>query len=113
MKGLALLVAFLLEIVAFLSFSWLGSLFNFKGWSSLVLFFVLLALLTVFWSVFMAPKAPRRIKPPAYFIIKAVIYALAASVLWEKQNPAFAVGFVALSLIDEVIIFKKKYSIDD
>lgn len=106
MQYVLLTLAFLLEIVAFISFAFSSLLlFTDKTIQIVMGIFLFLALIT-FWGLFMAPKAPKKIKKLLYYISKAIIYAISAIVLFKKINSEFAITFALLALLDEVFLFR-------
>lgn len=110
MKPLALTIAFLLELVAFAAFA--GISFLLPGGKVLHIagFVVLLAGLIAFWSVCMAPKAPKKFKPMAYYAAKACVYAVAAFTLLYAYPPLYGILFVAAVLVDEALLFRHNLS---
>lgn len=106
MQSLFLALAFLLEIVAFIAFASFGYVFPLSGWLQIVLFGVLFITLIVFWSVCMAPKAPKKFSPLPYYIAKAIIYAISAITIFATQSTGLGVTFAVLALLDEALLFR-------
>lgn len=110
MKSFGLGVAFVLEIIAFISFASLGLLFPVGHILQILLSVFLFVVLIIFWSVFMAPKAPQKLKLVPYYISKFIIYSLAAVYIFERQKPIIGVLFVIAALIDEKVLFEHNTS---
>jgi hypothetical protein len=110
MKTLALALAFLLEVVAFVSFSCLGVLLPLTHPAYIAIFVALFISLITFWGLFMAPKAIHKFRPPAYYLLKAIIYVLAALVLWLEVSPLLSLAFATCVVIDEAALFKHNLS---
>lgn len=109
-KNTSLTFAFLLELVAFASFSCIGLLINTNRILNIIIFLVSLSVLITFWGLFMAPKAKYKFEPVTYYSFKVIIYVLSALVLWVKINPVTGIAFVVLGIIDEALLFKHNLS---
>ena len=110
MRPIALAVAFLLELVAFFAFAGAGFLLpggRFVRWLAALLLF---AALITFWSLFMAPRAPRKVGIVPYYTAKGCIYAVAAYVIFVFAGPPFGVAFIAAVLLDEALLFRHNLS---
>ena len=101
-----LAVAFLLELVAFVSFACAGVIVTKSRLLQIVLGAVLFALVITFWSLFMAPKAPKKFKPLPYYCAKLKIYAVSAFVLFQTQDTVIATSFAVLVVGDEALLYK-------
>ena len=110
MQTLLLALAFLLEIAAFIGFAAFGYVFPLDSWLKVVLFIILFAALIIFWSVFMAPKAPKKLNPLPYYLAKAPIYVLAAITIFATQGTSLGVTFAVLAILDELLLFKHNLS---
>jgi hypothetical protein len=108
MQLLALAMAFIIELVVFVSFAALGTLAPGTDVQRWVLFGVLLAGVVTFWGMYMAPKAPRKLRGKAYYGTKAAVYICAAIAIGLIQGVVWAGGFIAVFLIDEAILYKPK-----
>lgn len=106
MIGVALGLAFLLELVAFIAIADLGLLLPGPLAVRAAAFTLLLAGIVVFWSVYMAPKAPRKLKTRNYYLAKSIIYGVSAVSLAVEQTMFLATCFVAAALFSERIIYK-------
>jgi hypothetical protein len=110
MNNVALGAAFLLEIVAFISFASVGFLFSVTHFVQLVIAFVLFVTLITFWSLYMAPKAPKKFKVVPYYVSKAVIYSLAALSIFKSHGVTLGILFVVFVILDEALLFKHNLS---
>jgi Protein of unknown function (DUF2568) len=110
MKSVALGIAFLLEIIAFISFACFGLLLPIAHSFQLLVSALLFLALIMFWSSYMAPRAPKKFKVTAYYLSKLLIYALAAVVLFQTQNLLFFIVFVMAVIIDEITLFEHNIS---
>lgn len=103
--GLFLTLAFLLEVVAFGGFAYVTDLFVADPSQPNILWLVLIIALVIFWSLFMAPKASRRLPWRYYYPVKAIIYAIAAvSIAWHL-NITLSLIFAAAALITDVLLY--------
>ncbi|MGV9709492.1 YrdB family protein [Gordonia sp. NPDC003424] len=94
-------VVFLAELVAWagvasLGLLWLGN--TLIGWVVSVL---LLIVVIGFWSRFMAPKAPHRLQPVPYYVVKAIIYLGAVLAIVQVSRVA-AVIFAIVAVVSEL-----------
>ena len=95
MRNASLTVRFLCEIAAVVAFVW-------HGW---VLEGILVgAAVVVFWGVFVAPKAPRRLSDPLRLVAELVIFAGATVAYVEVGQTAVAVVFGVLALATAVLV---------
>lgn len=103
--GFLLMLAFLLEIVAFGGFALVTELFLADASKPNYAWFVLLIALVIFWSLFMSPKAIRRLPWRYYYPVKAVIYVVAAvSIAWHL-NIAIGLIFAVPALVTDVLLY--------
>ncbi|MGC4964270.1 YrdB family protein [Gordonia sp. DT218] len=102
---LAALVVFLIELVALGAFASLGLAWCGTGVLGWVVTVVLLVAVITFWSLFMAPKAPRRFRPVPYYLAKAVIYLAAAYALY-RAAPVAALIFVGVAAVSEPLFHR-------
>lgn len=109
----ALAVAFLLEIAAFAAFASLGTLLPGHTWLHILISVILFALLTVFWSIYMAPKAIKKVHPLAYYLWKLPIYGSAATAIFVHLGNTWGIVFVVLTVLDEAALFRHNLSRPD
>lgn len=105
MRNLNLTLAFLLEIIAFLGFAAIGLLLPIDTLFQIISCVVLFAVLIVFWGRFMSPKAPKKVTLPTYYVIKFVIYAVAAFAIFHLYGPFQSILFFAASLLNDSLLF--------
>lgn len=106
------LVVFVIELVvwgavASLGLAWLGT--GWLGWTIAVLIFLAVV---GFWSVFMAPKAPRRFGLVPYYIARAVIYLVAAYAIFRASH-LWALVFVIAVAITEPLFYRHNIGQDE
>lgn len=103
LKSINLAVAFLLELCMLAALAYWG----FQAESTLlkiVLGIGAPALAIVIWGLFMAPRSPRRLTGWAYLILKSVLFGIAAIVLAAAGQAALAVVFVAVAVINQILL---------
>ncbi len=110
MKSIGLALAFVLEIVAFICFADIGGLIFKNAVVNTLIFVVLLVALMVFWGLYMAPKASKKLKTTPYYVAKGIIYAVAAFDIYATQNPGLAAVFAVAAIIDELLLYKHNLS---
>lgn len=108
MQLIALAMALLLEVFAFVGFAGLSFFLPYGETVRAVVLILLLALLTAFWAVFMAPKSKRKISGTPYFVAKSVVFVLGAIGLTNFWWFGYSVIFLALFVADEFILAKSK-----
>lgn len=104
MTFILLTLAFLLELVAFAAFSAVAFVFTANLPLRIISFVLLLALLILFWSIFMAPRAAKKLNIVPYYCVKLVIYAISTFVLFKMMGPGVGVAFILASLLDEALL---------
>jgi hypothetical protein len=110
MKYIALGLAFLIELVAFVSFSCLGLFINTSRLFHIVVVICLFVAITLFWNLFMAPRAPHKFRIRFYYLTKLVIYALASYVLLHTLNSIWCAVFIICALVDDVTLYRHHLS---
>ncbi len=100
-----LLLAFILELIAFFAFAALAFVFELNTIIQIVMYILLLVLVIAFWSRFMSPRASKKLQGQKYYASKAVIYLIAAFVLFNTVNVTVAVLFIVIWLIDELLVY--------
>ncbi|HSW66770.1 MAG TPA: YrdB family protein [Bacillota bacterium] len=110
MKPIALALAFILELVAFIQFASIGQLLRAGPILHGILFIGLISAVLVFWSVFMAPKAPKKLHGDAYYVAKTLIYAVAATAIYRLHGPGWGGAFIFAALLDEAVLYKHNIS---
>lgn len=101
---LAYALGFIVELVAWSGFAaiafWVSS-----GVIAWVFAVVLFVVVVGFWSIWMAPKAPRKFGILMYYICKILIYAVAVVTLWRWNN-AWSIAFAAAALLSEPFLYR-------
>ncbi|HTR32642.1 MAG TPA: YrdB family protein [Gaiellaceae bacterium] len=95
MRNAALTVRFLCEIAAVVAFVW-------HGWPLEGV--AVGAAVIVFWGVFVAPKAPRRLADPLRLVSELVIFGGAAVAYVEVGQTVLAVVFGVLALATALLV---------
>jgi len=106
MELLALGLAFILELIAFIGFAALGLLVPVPRLAQLGLSAVLLIGLMLFWGAYMAPRAPKPLPTREYYIVKLFIYSLAAGMLYRLYGPDTGIFFAAAVILNELALYK-------
>ena len=104
MRALALLLAFLLELLAVAGVATLGPALFGTGVPGWVAFVVLLVAVIAFWARYMAPRSPRRLRPPWYYVAQAVVFAIAAGSLVLTVGWWAGVVFAVLAIVDDLML---------
>src|SRR4051812_36168080 len=116
---LLMLIAFLLELIAFFAFAGLALILGLNPIIQIVVYVLILSLLIAFWSRFMSPRAPNKLTVRKYYVSKAVIYFIAAFALFNIINPTVSLIFIVVWLTDETLIYtlrsneKQKVPVDN
>jgi hypothetical protein len=99
------IVAFLLEMVAFATFGLIANTLISSGALQTVLWVVLTGTTIYFWSQFMSPKAPKRLAWRFYYPVKAVIYGISAIAIWQQWGAALALIFACISIVVDAVLY--------
>jgi hypothetical protein len=102
--GLAL--AFLIELIVFVCFASVGFLLPVSALLQLVTSVILFCVLIIFWSLYMSPKANKKLNVVGYYASKIVIYLVAVIIIFMIQNLPLSMMFVIVVLFDELLLFK-------
>ena len=105
MQFIALAIAFILELIAFVSFAALGLLAPADKIVRGILVVVLLGVVVTFWSLYMAPQASMKLDGGLYYLAKATIYLIALIPLYVLGQPAWAGAFALAVIIDEAFLY--------
>lgn len=92
-------IAFLVELAAWAAVSALPFLVL-DGWPAWVAAVLLFAVIVTGWGLVMAPRARWPLPAPAYYAIKAVLYLVAALVIW-RWNTGAGIAFLAAVIVSE------------
>lgn len=105
---LFLLIAFLLELVAFFSIPMLAFLIEMNIVLQIISYLILLSIIIGFWGMFMSPKAPKKLLARRYYLVKGIIYVVAAIALTLTFNLLIGLSFIIVWAIDEVLLYLNK-----
>jgi hypothetical protein len=96
-----MLVAFLLELIVFYFFAALPFAFAIPRYLQITICLGLLASLVFFWSIFMAPRASRKLHSTRYYIAKSAIYTVASISILLLVGRLYFILFIVSVIIDE------------
>ena len=102
-----LLIAFLLELVAFFSFASLALLLDINITLRVVLYLLLLSGVIAFWAIYMSPRAPNKFHGRKYYASEAIIYLIATFVLVNIFNIFVGAIFFLIWIADELFLYTK------
>lgn len=105
MRSLNLFLAFIIEIVAFVSFAAIGFLLPTSVVFQIISALALFTLLVIFWGKYMSPRAPKKVGLKLYYLVKFTLYAVAAVSLFYKYGQLYTIIFAALSIFNEATLF--------
>ena len=106
MKYIALTVAFILELIAFAFFAGFGLTLDIATPMKVILVTALLISLVVFWGLYMAPKAPKKVAVIKYYVFKISIYAVSAYSILVLTTRSYFIAFIIAVLLDELFLFR-------
>ncbi len=110
MKPAVLAIAFLLELVAFVFFAAIAFTLPVEQYAQIIIAAILFAAVIAVWSLFMAPRASKKLMKLPYYLVKFCIYAVSAySILMITGAFCFEL-FVALVILDEVLLYRHNLS---
>lgn len=97
-------LAFLLELVALGAFGYWG--FRTGGTLPVKILLSLgsMVLLTLFWGVFVAPKAVIATSQSVHHLLAMIVFTLAAWVLYATGHPRWAVIFILVSILNRGLL---------
>ncbi len=97
-------LAFFLELAMLASFGYWGFYGDKSLWVKWVLGIGLPILVAVFWGIFLAPNAVHRLNITGGAIISLLLFVLAATALFYTQYRTLALVFVAIAVINRVLM---------
>jgi hypothetical protein len=106
MRGIALALAFLLELAAWAGFASVAMVFGLPKLPETILYMVLLCVVVTFWGLYMSPKAPHQLGSIKHLTVKMVIYSIAAISIFLNLTPVLAGILAAVAAADEIILWK-------
>jgi hypothetical protein len=105
MKLITLVVAFALELVAFVFFSLAAFLLPVDSYLQYIITAVLFVGVITFWGLFMSPRAIRKLGVLPYYVLKFFIYAVAAMSLLKLTRFVYFALFIVVAVGDELLLF--------
>ncbi|MBN2115585.1 MAG: YrdB family protein [Anaerolineales bacterium] len=103
LKGLNLLVRFLLELCLLAAVAYWGFKTQ-SGWFMKILLGIgLPVLIAVLWGTFMAPKATRPLSGAPRLTLELVLFASGAVALFASGKPALGWAYVITLIVHEVL----------
>lgn len=106
MHNLNLILAFVIEIVAFIGFAAISFLLPIETLFQAIGAIVLFALLVIFWSRFMSPKATKKVGLATYYLIKFILYGIAALTIFYLYGRFEGILFFTIALLNDLLLFK-------
>jgi hypothetical protein len=106
MEPLGLLLAFILELIAFIGFAALGLLVPAARPVQLSICAALLIGLVVFWGKYMAPRATKPLSLKAYYLVKALVYGPAAYMVYTLYGHDTGIIFAVAVMLNEAALSK-------
>lgn len=107
MKLFHLTLAFILEIIAFISFAAIVLFFPAGKLWHVAWYVSLFIILICFWGIYMSPKALKRFSGANYYIIKSIIYLVSTISLYQYKGKIYAIVFVVLFLLNEYFLHRE------
>ncbi len=104
LKQANLALSFGLEILVAVTVGYWGYHLASGPYLKIVLAVTVPLLLAVFWGVFLAPMARRRLRMPWLFIVKTMIFAGSALAAYVAGARAFAVILAALIAVNTALV---------
>ena len=102
MKALFSALAFILELVAFITFGYIGTLFNTSVALKIIIGILSFFIVIIFWGVYMAPRSKIRLKGISYSIAKFIIFGITATILLLLEKNLLAFVFLIFVIFDEI-----------
>lgn len=99
-------IGFVVELVAFVAFACSVFLLPLHPILQIISSVILFIVLVTFWSTFMAPKAPKKFSSVTYYIVKVLIYAVSAYVIFHFYGLVLSIAFVVLAVLLEPFLYK-------
>lgn len=103
--GFVYIIAFLLEVIALFSILYISHIVTSNSTLQWIVGLSLAAAMIWFWRQYMAPKGKRRLRGVPYYIVKVLLYLLAAYSIYHFQGVWWMFVFLAVFIIDEALLF--------
>ena len=105
LKSINLALAFLLELAMLAAYAYWGFHVGNTAILKAVLGIGLPLLVAVIWSLFMAPRSPKRLQGAAYLALKVVLFGLAIAALIVVGNRASGIVLAAVFVINTILLY--------
>src|SRR5215204_6227238 len=96
--------AFLLELAALAAFMLWGFGATTNTLLNILLGIGVPLLVALFWGMFMAPTARRRVSGVIYYILQCVVFGLAALALWAANQPLLAIVLAVVFVLNTIAV---------
>ena len=100
LKGINLVVAFLLELGAVVAYAWWGFVVGPNLPAKIALGLGVPALAIVVWAIFGAPKSQTHLEGAAYLALQAVFFGGAALALYAAGQHVAGIAFAVIALVN-------------
>jgi hypothetical protein len=104
LKSMNLVLAFLLELAMLAAYAFWGFQIGNIMIVRIVLGIGIPLLVAVIWSLFMAPRSPKRLQGAAYLALKVVLFGLAIAALIVIGNRASGIVLAAVFVINTILL---------
>lgn len=104
MQAFTLFLAFILEVGAILAIGYAGFHYDLPTIFQIILGIGLPVLFILFWGLYMAPKATKRLELKSYRIVKLGLFIGAGGMLLSVNEPIWAISFLILVAVDELLL---------
>lgn len=96
-------LAFLIELIALVSFGYLGTMFSNNKMIQTIGAVVCVGIMIVLWGAFFAPKADYRLMMPWLFVGKLIILLMPGYIMLYKKNFTWSVIWSAVVILHLVV----------
>lgn len=104
LKGLNLLVRFLLELCMLAAVGYWGFKMH-SGWPLKIFFGIgLPVLIAVLWGLFVAPKAAYPLSGVSHLVLSLILLASGAVALFASGKPTLGLTYAIVLLVNEVLL---------
>ena len=103
-RGSALALRFLLELCALAAVAYWGSRVSSNTAANVAVAVAAPAGVAAVWGAFLAPKASRRLDPPARWVLELAVLAAAVGALGASGLTLLAVVLAAVAVIDAILL---------
>jgi len=103
-KGIALAVRFLLELCALVAAAYWGSRVSSSAAVNVIVALAAPLALATVWGMWLAPRAARRLRPPARTFLELAVLGAAVAALLAAGEPVLALILAAAAIADGVLL---------